>query len=326
MSTRIAFWGGGIVAGPHGRAIKATPSARFAGVYDPNAEQARSIAGINNGRVFSKPDELLTSPHVDAVAVLSPNHTHVEVALACLAAGKHVLIEKPVAESREELAALKRAADVRGLICMPAHNYIYHPNVTRMKRFVEERAYGRIASMWVMYNIFHSEELAKRYGGVLREVCVHHAYSVVYLLGRPKSVSAVSSVVHYEKLTCEDVVNLVCRMENGSLANLWCSFAASDSTSDPWTVVYKILGDKGGAVHSWNGAVFEDPRGPGWGFPDYIESFAREVEFFVDRAIAHGEAPLSGLQEAADALSIIEAAEQSIRNGGRETEIVYESL
>ena len=190
----------------------------------------------------------------------------------------------------------------------------------------EQGAFGRIASLWILYNIFHSEELAERYGGVLREVCVHHAYSLVYLLGRPMSVSALSSSLHYERLECEDMVNMTCRMGDGVLANLWCSFAASDPTSDPWTVLYKILGDKGGVVHSWNGAVFDDQRGPGYGFPDYLDGFRNELTFFIEEAIGKGADPLSGLQEASDALAIIEAAEASIRDGGRECTVRYKTI
>ena len=188
MSLGMAFWGAGIVAGPHGHAVNATPSVHFAGVYDPDGDRCKTVANELGGQAFDSPEALLASPDVDAVAVLSPNHTHVDVALACLAAGKHVLVEKPIAETHEQLAALDAAARKAGCVCMPAHNYIYHPAVTRAQRLVEQGAFGQIASMWILYNIFHGEDLAQRYGGVLREVCVHHAYSLVYLLGRPKTV------------------------------------------------------------------------------------------------------------------------------------------
>lgn len=326
MTLGIAFWGAGIVAGPHGHAVTANSSVHFAGVYDPDVKRRTAVAQALGGQEFDSPEALLASPDVDAVAVLSPNHTHVNVALECLAAGKHVLVEKPVAESHEQLVTLDAAARKVNRVCMPAHNYIYHPALTRAHRLVGQGAFGRIASMWILYNIFHEEELAKRYGGVLREVCVHHAYSLIYLLGRPGTVSAVSSSVHYERLTCEDMVNIVCRMPDDVLANLWCSFAASDPTSDPWTVVYKILGSKGGCVHSWNGAVFDDTRGPGYGFPDYLDGFSEELRFFADETIARGTRPLSGLQEAADAIAIIEAAESSIRDGGRETAVEYRNI
>jgi predicted dehydrogenase len=123
---------------------------------------------------------------------------------------------------------------------------------------------------------------------------------------------AMTSRVHYKKLTCEDQAMIVCEMENGSMANLWCSFATDDPTSDPWTVLYKILGTNGGISYSWNEAQFKDEGGPAWGMPCYEEGFVEEIEYFSNRCVLGGEQPLSTLDDAADALKILMAAERCI--------------
>ncbi len=138
---------------------------------------------VPGGKTYRTRDALLADPAIGAVLVLSPNHYHVEDALAALQAGKHVLIEKPIAESRKGIATLERAASAAGRLCMPAHNYIYAPSLIRLKRLIAEGRLGELASLWILYNIFHGEEVARRYGGVLREVAVHHAYSLLYLVG-----------------------------------------------------------------------------------------------------------------------------------------------
>jgi predicted dehydrogenase len=196
---------------------------------------------------------------------------------------------------------------------MPAHNYIYNPALARAKRLIENGKLGKISSLWILYNIYHAEEVAARYGGVLRAVCVHHAYSLLYLLGRPRRLMAVVSRVHYKRLKCEDQAMIVCEMPGGAVANLWCCFAAKDLTSDPWTVVYKVLGTAGGLAYSWNEAQFEDDRGPGWGLPCYEEGFRNEIDHFISQCILREKAPLSTLANAVDALRIIEAAERSYR-------------
>ena len=89
---------------------------------------------------------------------------------------------------------------------------------------------------------------------------------------------ATVSSVHYKKLTCEDQAMLVCEMPGGAIANLWCSLAAKDLTSDPWTIVYKVLGTSGGSTYSWNEAQFEDDGGPAWGLPCYEEGFALDLD------------------------------------------------
>ena len=116
---------------------------------------------------------------------------------------------------------------------------------------------------------------------------------------------------------------IVCQMPNGAIANLWCSFAANDVTSDPWTVVYKVLGTNGGLNYSWNEAQFQDDRGPGWGLPCYEESFRNEVDHFVNRCVLGGGQPLSTLADALDALRIIEAAERSCRRHAEMETIDY---
>jgi predicted dehydrogenase len=319
----IAFAGAGIVAEMHGRGVAANANATLIGAYDPDASKAEAITKKFGGCVFSSLQDLLADPRVDAVHVLTPIEHHVSTALASLNAGKHVLIEKPVATSKEEIASLREAAQRSGRVCMPGHNYIYVPSLQRAKRLIHNGKLGKIASLWILYNIFHSEEVAAIYGGVLREVCMHHAYSLLYLLGRPLRLSCMTSRVHYQHLQCEDQAMITCEMPDGALANLWCSFAANDPTNDPWTVIYKVLGTTGAVNYSWNEAQFEDHGGPAWGMPCYEEGFIEEIEYFVTHCILEGKPPLSSLDDAADALSIIEAAERSARGASTFEAVIY---
>jgi predicted dehydrogenase len=319
----IAFAGAGIVAEMHGRGIAVNPNAKLIGAYDPDIKKAEAITRKFGGRVFPDLPDLLADPLVDAVHVLTPIQRHVATAIASLNAGKHVLIEKPVAESHEEIRSLQEAAQRSGRVCMPGHNYIYAPSLHRAKRLIQTGKLGKIASLWIVYNIFHPEEVAAIYGGVLREVCMHHAYSLLYLLGRPRRLSSMTSRVHYESLQCEDQAMITCEMPGGAVANLWCSFAANDPTNDPWTVTYKILGTKGGINYSWNEAQFEDNGGPAWGMPCYEEDFIEEIEHFVTHCILEEKPPLSTLDDAADALSIIEAAERSARRTSAFETVIY---
>ena len=307
----VAFVGAGIVAEMHGRGVSANSNAKFVGVYDPDKDKAAALAHRLGGRHYASLEELLGDPDVRGVHVLTPLEHHVSTAVAAMRAGKHVLVEKPVAASREDILALQKVSTEEGRICMPAHNYIYVPALRRAKRLIEGGKLGKIASLWVLYNIFHPEEIAAIYGGVLRAVCTHHAYSLLYLLGRPKRVSCTISRLHYERLTCEDQAMITCEMENGAIANLWCSFAANDPTNDPWTVIYKVLGTKGGINYSWNEAQFQDDGGPAWGLPCYEEGFVEEIGFFINECILGGKAPLSTLEDAAEALAIVQAAEHS---------------
>ncbi|HUA96803.1 MAG TPA: Gfo/Idh/MocA family oxidoreductase [Terracidiphilus sp.] len=320
---RLAFVGAGTVAEMHGRGVSGVPNVRLAGAYDVDRRKAKAITSRFGGRVFDSLEEVLCDRDVDAVHVLTPVDHHVSQAIACLRAGKHVLLEKPVANTHEELALLQSVAKGAGRVCMPAHNYIYAPSVRRAKRLVETGKLGQITSLWILYNIFHSEQAAENYGGVVRAVCTHHAYSVLYLLGRPRRVSAVASRIRDRQASREEQAMIVCEMESGAIANLWSSFAADDPTSDPWAVVYKVLGTNGGVSYSWHEAQFNDEGGPAWGMPCYEESFVEEIDHFVNQCILADGLPLSTLDDAADALSILTAAERSIAKADALATVVY---
>lgn len=322
-SVGVALIGAGTVAEMHGRGLKAVANARMAGCYDLDASRAKHIAARFGGRVYASVQELLADSEVSAVHVLTPVDTHMDYAVAALQAGKHVLLEKPIARTHAEIATLQTAARNAGRVCMPAHNYIYAPSVRRARRLITEGKLGSVASLWILYNIFHAPAVAALYGGVLREVCTHHAYSVLYLLGRPRRLMAMASRVNPGNAACEEQAMLVCEMEGGAIANLWASFAANDPTNDPWSVIYKVLGTEGGINYSWNEAQFHDDGGPAWGLPCYEESFIEEISHFVNRCILAGEEPLSTLGDAADALSILAAAERCIANPQSRVEVDY---
>jgi predicted dehydrogenase len=314
----VAFVGAGVVAEMHGRGLAATSGARLIGVYDPNTTRANKLAHKFGGRRFENLDELLADEQVEAVQVLTPMELHVPVALKSMAAGKHVLLEKPLAATAGEILRLQAASKKYRRVCMPAHNYIYVPSLQRAKRLVDSGKLGQIAALWILYNVLHSEKAAAPYGGLLRSVCIHHAYSLLYLLGRPLSVSAMVSNVAHRNLRGEDQAALTCAMAGGAIAHLWGSFAVNDPTSDPWTVLYKVLGTRGGLAYSWNEAQFDDFGGPAWGLPCYEDGFRGEIDFFINHAIRQCEQPLSKLEDAADALQIIAAAERSAKTGKRQ--------
>ncbi len=319
-SIGVAFIGAGIVAEMHGRGLAATPGARLVGVYDSAVSQAKKITRKFGGRIYKNFQDVLEDENVEAVHVLTPTAQHVSIALKAMAAGKHVLIEKPVAMSVQEIHRLQTASQKHKRVCMPAHNYIYVPSLQRAKRLISDKKLGKVAALWVLYNIFHNDKIALQCGNsVLRAICIHHAYSLLYLLGRPMRVSATVSNAAHRKIKFEDQATITCELPDGAIAHLWCSFAVNDPTNDPWTVLYKVLGTRGGLTYSWNEAQFDDNGGPAWGLPCYEDGFRGEIDFFINHAIRHGEKPLSTLDDAADALKIIEAAERSAANGKKQS-------
>src|SRR5215210_680654 len=97
---RTGVIGVGHLGQHHARLYASLPGAQLVGVTDQSLERAQTIAAQNKVRAFGTINELL--PHVDVVSVATPTSHHYAVAKACLLAGKHVLVEKPIAATSEE--------------------------------------------------------------------------------------------------------------------------------------------------------------------------------------------------------------------------------
>jgi len=114
-------------------------------VCDLDEQRARKAVGRKSAvAVTASIDEVLADPDVAAVAIATPAHTHAEVAIAALDAGKHVLIEKPLASSLAEGEKTVAVAEQRGLVLMCDHTYCYTSTVRRIRDLIADDALGTI--------------------------------------------------------------------------------------------------------------------------------------------------------------------------------------
>ncbi len=134
------YWGPNLV-----RNIQNSPRMRLRWVCDLDIERARRVTGpYSTVQTTSSLDDLLEDPDVTAVAVATPAATHADVAMRALDAGKHVLVEKPLASSAAEAAKLVDAAEERGLVLMCDHTYCYTPAVMKIRELAHAGELGDI--------------------------------------------------------------------------------------------------------------------------------------------------------------------------------------
>lgn len=134
------YWGPNLV-----RNAQATPALRLEYVCDLDLARAQRVLGdYSTVRASASLDDVLADPAVAAVAIATPAGTHLKVALAALEAGKHVLVEKPLAANLAEGTTLVEAAEGRGLVLMLDHTYCYTPAVTHLRQIVRDGSLGSI--------------------------------------------------------------------------------------------------------------------------------------------------------------------------------------
>jgi UDP-N-acetylglucosamine 3-dehydrogenase len=129
---RVGVIGVGVMGSNHARVLAELPGVEFVGVADPDRAQAHSVAQALGCAEFPDFASLLEQD-VEAVTIAAPTHVHHEIALACIARGIHVLVEKPIASTITEGRAIVAAARRAGVTLMVGHVERFNPAVQAIK-------------------------------------------------------------------------------------------------------------------------------------------------------------------------------------------------
>ena len=316
MKIKVGLFGAGDIADLHASGIKNCSSAQLVGLFDIDNQKAQQKSDNYNCLSYDSAESMLKDPLIDAIFVLTPLEEHFNCAINSLNSGKHVLVEKPVSSSVDEIQQIREAADKAGKLCVPVHNYLYEDSILRTKELIDSGKLGDVVTIYILYNIHHPETVAQRYPGVIRQILTHHSYITCFLGGAPKSAMAMSSTINDGSVKKENLAMSILELENGGLAHFQASFAADDHASDNWTFAVKVIGTKGSTRFShadWvqnQKAVVHSHT-----YSAYHYSIQNTVRYFIEDCLVNGKAPLSNLTDAVISLRTIESIEESIKTG-----------
>jgi UDP-N-acetylglucosamine 3-dehydrogenase len=327
---RIAVIGCGLVARrSHLPTYLADPEAELSAVVSGRIETARTAAAEFGGpRVLPSWQEAVADSEIDAIDICTPNALHAVIAIAAAHAGKHVLVEKPMALSLADADAMIAAAREAGVVLMVAHNLRYAPVYEAIKRTVSDGVIGELLaargvfmhagpdSFWgASSDWFWREETAG--GGSLLDLGIHMIDLLRWFIDRP--VIEVSALMaRLQKPTfADDNAIVIMRFAGDVLASLQTSWTALPS---PESRVI-IHGTRG---HLEMNASAPQPltiRLSESGeqrviVPDLPATSSRVNPFvhFV-RCILDGTPPLTSGEEARASLAVALAAYESARSG-----------
>jgi predicted dehydrogenase len=321
---RVAVAGAGDWGRNHVRTLAALPGVDLAWVIDPDErrrEDARALAP--KARIVADDGEALRDRRLDAVVVASPSPSHYPVARAALEAGKHVLVEKPLAPTSEEAADLVRRAKRVDRHLAVGHLLLYHPAMPHLKRFVAD---GRSGPVLYVYGQRSNIGRLRDDEGALISLAPHDISVMAHLLGAwPVGVSTHARRCVQERW--EDVVFLTLRFEGGVLGQVHLS----------WLEPLKVR--RITVVAREGMAVFDDMQPveklrvhrivPGSGRlrqPDpvarvprlaAVEPLKAELTAFL-RAVRTGKPCLTPGEDGLAVVRVLEAAQASLKADGRE--------
>jgi predicted dehydrogenase/nucleoside-diphosphate-sugar epimerase len=195
---RVALIGAGVIARVHADVLRSLPGVRIAAIVDRNREAAKRLArtcGVEH--VFTSAEEALAATDIDCAHVLVPPQTHAMVTLPLLQSKKAVLLEKPLAATGVECAALLEATARFDVPLGVNQNFLYHPAFVRLRDLLTARTLGKPRFVDCIYNLPLRQLAARQFGhwmfdrpvNLLLEQAVHPLSQIANLAGRVSDVS-----------------------------------------------------------------------------------------------------------------------------------------
>jgi predicted dehydrogenase len=318
------YWGPNLVRNTIER-----PELELKLLCERDRQRADAFSGRVSGvAVTADLGQVLSDPEIDAVIVATPPRTHYAIVKAALDAGKHVLVEKPLATTTTDAHELVDLAGERDLVLMPGHTFVYSPAVNKIRDLIRDDVVGEV------YFVTSSRMNLGKYqpDGVVCDLAPHDISILLYWLERP-IVEVVASARSVFQQDVPEAAFITLTFAGGTAANIQISWLAPRKIREMVVVGSRrmvqyddIAADESVRVFD-RGMDFKEPANFGEHQLSYrsgdiviprvdaAEPLNLELADFA-HAIATGETPRSHAELGYEIVATIEAAEQSLRRGG----------
>ena len=310
--------------------------ARLSSICDFREDRLRHMKELYPDAATTRDYQELLDSDVDAVVIATPVSKHHPLAMRALRAGKHVLVEKPLAASSAEAAEIARTADELGLAAMVGHTFLFNPAVVAVRKVLDE---GRVGQVYYLNGMRLNLGLLQPDINVIWDLAPHDLSILLYLLGaEPLRVSATGEAFIRRGTSLHELAFLRLEFPNNVQASLQVSWL------DPVKVRrLTIVGSKGMLVYddiAENKVVLMDKGVDIPPYSDTLEQFQMsyrhgpevpvavewseplkiECQAFVDW-IQTGQRAPSDAWLGTKVVRILETAQRSLRNGGVPLEV-----
>ena len=296
--------------------------ARVVAVADLDPDLRLSSADPRGASAYANYKDLLADSSVDLVSVCLPHSLHRDVALSAIAAGKHVLVEKPLAMDVGECDEIIDAAASSGLVVGVQHNQLFYPAHRRARELIETGELGRILHIRLRLGIGGKyggwrADPALAGGGLLHDAGVHRLYLAPYFGG---AIDKVIALTDGTATAAEDHAVVALRFASGALGvidvNYHCPAGMFDDSIEivGTEAALYVSGCEaefegfrtGPALRRYDGEWHEEPVDPG----NWADSVSESIGAFVSAVQAGSEAPAT-LADGRRVLELIAAAHDS---------------
>lgn len=327
------YWGA-----KHARVVSELDGARLHSVADLDYEKVKPIIAKYEGvEGLTSINALINNPEIDAVIIATPASTHYMLALQALNAGKHVMVEKPLTLFPQEAQHLVDISNESKLTLMVGHTFEYHARVETLRNIIRS---GELGELYYLDAARLNLGLYQRDVNVIHDLSPHDISVMIFVLGqRPVEVSTKGySVVHGGVV---DVAYIEYRFANGFVANSRVSWLSPKKAREMTIVGSKKMVIYDDVSETDPIQIFERGITP----PQETEQFAdwkfsyqygdvvsvpvsgpeplkRELTHFID-CLKTGQKPLTDGLNGRTVVSVLHAAQLSLKNNGRPQPVEY---
>lgn len=346
----IGIIGTGSIGRFHAEAIRAMEGGSLHSIHHPDPLKSAALAAAYGVPCITKLADFLEDPELEMVTVATPSGAHLDPCLAALAAGKHVLCEKPLEISTDRIDTLIDAVEKSGKTLAAILNRRFTPAMDAFKSACNDGHFGKITSASCYVKWFRDQAYydsapwrgtrALDGGGALMNQAIHAIDSLLYLAGPVRSLRAMTACLAHERIEVEDTAVAMLEFESGAMGVIEASTCAWSATGQPARI--QICGTRGSAFLADEGFEVWDFMDPapaddhvrqhlikggtaslGGNDPKAIASGQHRRNFEeVVSAIRDGREPTTSAYEARKAVVVIEAIYQSAAEGGKEIRLV----
>lgn len=257
---KLGLIGLGMAAAPHVAALKAlSDRVEVAGVFSPSVERRTAFAARHGFTAAPSLEAILDDPSIDAVMLLTPPATHLDLVRRAAAAGKSVLLEKPLEVDGRRARALVDACEAAGVTLAIVLQNRFRPSIEAAGRLIADGGLGEIVSVGARLSNFRPQSYydeagrgtrARDGGGVLLTQGIHTLDAMIALVGLPLEVVGLAKTSRAHRMETEDVAHAVLRFEGGALGSVSATTAAFPGFPD----AIDVFGTRGSLRFDADGA------------------------------------------------------------------------
>jgi predicted dehydrogenase len=226
----VVVVGAGNISAAHVFAVQGLPNARLVGVVGGASDRAVTLAAKHGVVAFGSLEEAVAHPGVDIVSICTPSGAHLEPALVAIAAGKHIVVEKPIEVTVERSRRLIEAAESAGVVVCAIFMSRFAPANAFAKRAVEEGRLGRLLQVdgyvkWWRDQAYYDSgawrgTVALDGGGALMNQGIHQVDTLQWIAGPVAEVFAYAGTKNHERIEVEDTLVGVLRYQSGAYGQI----------------------------------------------------------------------------------------------------------